>query len=122
MTWDQARQLKAAGVDVGSHSLSHIALAPQTPELIRHELHTARELLQRRIGDHSPHFSYPYGRPASMSPEVESVLLEMGYHCGLTLEQEIVRCERCNLTALPRLIVSAQVGRVLFALWQRFIR
>lgn len=122
MTWQQARELKAAGVDVGSHGLSHVALAPQTPEFIRHELAAARDLLRERIGRHSPHFSYPYGRPAAMSALTEAVLREMGYRCGLTLEQEIVRCETCNILALPRLIVSPKVGRVLFALWQRFLR
>jgi peptidoglycan/xylan/chitin deacetylase (PgdA/CDA1 family) len=121
MTWQQARELKLAGVDVGSHGLSHIALAPQTPDFIRHELATARDLLQQRIGHHSPHFSYPYGRPAAMSPETESLIRETGYHCALTLEQEIVRCEACSLMALPRLTVSARVGRVLFGLWQRFL-
>jgi len=121
MTWQQARELKAAGVDVGSHGLSHIALSPQTPDCIRRELSAARDLLQKRIGDHSAHFSYPYGRPAAMSPETEAFIREMGYRCALTLEQEIVRCETCNLMALPRMIVSAQVGRVLFALWQRFL-
>jgi len=121
MTWQQARELKLAGVDVGSHGLSHIALAPQTPDFIRHELTAARDLLQQRIGHHSPHFSYPYGRPAAMSPETESLIRETGYHCALTLEQEIVRCEACSLMALPRLTVSARVGRVLFGLWQRFL-
>jgi peptidoglycan/xylan/chitin deacetylase (PgdA/CDA1 family) len=121
MTWDQARELKTAGVDVGSHGLSHIALAPQTPDCIRNELVAARELIQQQLGDHSPHFSYPYGRPSAMSPGTESLIREMGYRCGLTLEQEIVRCASCNALALPRLIVSAQVGRVLLALWQRFL-
>ncbi|MGQ9649061.1 MAG: polysaccharide deacetylase family protein [Phycisphaerae bacterium] len=121
MTWQQVRELKLAGVDVGSHGLSHIALAPQTSDLIRHELTAARDLLQARIGGHSPHFSYPYGRPAAMSSQTEALIFEMGYHCALTLEQEIVRCQACHLMALPRLIVSAQVGRVLFGLWQRFL-
>ncbi|HPD32197.1 MAG TPA: polysaccharide deacetylase family protein [Phycisphaerae bacterium] len=121
MTWQQVRELKLAGVDVGSHGLSHIALAPQTSDYIRRELAAARDLLQERIGDHSPHFSYPYGRLAAMSSQTEVLIREMGYHCALTLEQEIVRCPSCNLMALPRLIVSAQVGRVLFGLWQRFL-
>jgi len=56
-----------------------------------------------------------------MSAQTELLIRDMGYHCGLTLEQEIVRCQACNLMALPRLIVSAQVGRVLFGLWQRFL-
>jgi len=120
MTWQQARQLQTAGVDVGSHSLSHIALSPQTPQQIRHELTTARTMLQERLGDHSPHFSYPYGRPDSISPLTESVLSEMGYDCALTLEQNLVHCQGTTLLAMPRLIVPTQIGRLFFTLWQRF--
>jgi len=122
MSWAQARELKSAGVDVGSHSLNHIALGQQPAGVIRHEIIAARDLLQRRIGDHSPHFSYPYGRPAALSDEVDRVVAEAGYQCGLTLVQDVVDGTRANLMRLPRLIVSAQVGRVLLGLWQRFIR
>jgi peptidoglycan/xylan/chitin deacetylase (PgdA/CDA1 family) len=122
MSWDQARELKAAGVDVGSHSLNHIALAPQSPALIRQEIEQASELLHARIGDHSPHFSYPYGREAAVSEDTERAVAEAGYRCGLTLEQDVVEIGRSNVLQLPRLIVSAQVGRVLFGLWQRFAR
>jgi peptidoglycan/xylan/chitin deacetylase (PgdA/CDA1 family) len=87
---------------------------------VRHELTAARDLLQKRLGEHSPHFSYPYGREAAMSEVTDRLVAEMGYHCGLTLEQNIVRCATVDVLRLPRLIVSAQVGRVLFTLWQRF--
>lgn len=122
MTWAQAGQLQAAGVDVGSHSLTHTALGPQSPEAIRREIMEARELLQMRIGDHSPHFSYPYGRLASISDETEAALARAGYNCALTLEQDVVRCEEAPLLRLPRLIVSPQIGRMIFGLWQRFLR
>lgn len=122
LTWQQARELQAAGVDVGSHGLSHIALGPQPPAVIRHELAAARALLQQNLGDHSPHFSYPYGRQASFSEETERQLIQMGYHCAVTLEQNAIDCRNQNLMQLPRLIVSPLVGRVLFGLWQRFIR
>jgi len=122
MTWGQARELKAAGVDVGSHSLTHTALGPQPVEAIRHEVFAARDLLRERIGDHSPHFSYPYGRNASLSDRTEAILVEAGYNCALTLEQDSVRCDHVNLMQLPRLIVSPSIGRMVFNLWQRFLR
>jgi peptidoglycan/xylan/chitin deacetylase (PgdA/CDA1 family) len=120
MSWHQARSLQSAGVDVGSHGASHIALGPQSSECIHQELVEARMLLQERLGDHSPHFSYPYGRPASISDESRRAISEMGYHCALTLEQNVIDCQQADLLALPRLIVSPQVGRTLYALWQRF--
>lgn len=122
MTWDQARQLQSADVEVGNHSFSHIALGPQPVELIRREVLAARDLIQQRLGGHSPHFSYPYGRPEAISESAEAVIREAGYRCALTLEQNTIDTRCPNLLQLPRLIVSADVGRVLFSLWQRFIR
>lgn len=122
MTWPQARQLRSAGVDIGSHGLTHTALAPQPPGTIEYEVRRARELLRMRIGDHGPHFSYPYGRLASLSWQTEAAVAAAGYNCALTLEEDVVRCDQVNLLQLPRLIVSPLVGRTVFNLWQRFLR
>jgi len=122
MTWEQARMLGSAGVDVGSHGLTHTALGPQSLDAVRHEVLAARDLLQARIGDHSPHFSYPYGRSASLSTQTEAMLSEAGYNCALTLEQDVVHGEQVHLLRLPRLIVSPLIGRMVLNLWQRFLR
>lgn len=116
MTWDQARELQAAGVDVGSHGLNHVALAPQALDEIRHEIVAARQLLRRELGEHSPHFSYPYGRRASISAETRGVLTELGYHCALTLDQRIIEGVEHELMELPRLIVPPSAGRMSFTL------
>jgi hypothetical protein len=59
---------------------------------------------------------------ASMSDKSETILAQAGYHCALTLEQDAVRCDEVNLMQLPRLIVSPSIGRMVFSLWQRFLR
>ncbi|NLX14855.1 MAG: polysaccharide deacetylase family protein [Phycisphaerales bacterium] len=122
MTWNQARELQSAGVDIGNHSYSHIALAPQPTDLIHQEVASARDLIQQRLGGYHPHFSYPYGRPEAISPQAEAIIREAGYRCAVTLEQNTIDFRHPNLLQLPRLIVSTDVGRVLFGLWQRFIR
>ena len=57
-----------------------------------------------------------------MSRESETLLAQAGYHCALTLEQDAVHCDEVNLMQLPRLIVSPRIGRMVFSLWQRFLR
>ncbi len=122
LTWDQARQLKAAGVDLGSHSLTHTALAAQPEPAIRREVFLARDLIAQRLGAVGTHFSYPYGRAASINELTERALNEAGYDCAVTLEQDAVRCREVNPLRLPRLIVSPMIGRTVFNLWQRFCR
>jgi peptidoglycan/xylan/chitin deacetylase (PgdA/CDA1 family) len=120
MTWDQARQLRASGVEVGNHSLSHLALAVQDAETIRHQVLAAEDLFKQRLGAPSPHFSYPYGSRLSYSDQTATILREAGCRCALTLVHELVRCPLDDLMCLPRLIVPAQPGRTLTTLWQRF--
>jgi peptidoglycan/xylan/chitin deacetylase (PgdA/CDA1 family) len=121
MTWDQARQLKSAGVGIGNHSLNHLPLGHQPERVIRREIEGGRQLLNARIGAHLPHFSYPYGRQTSVTATTERVLAELGYQSAMTLEQNVVTAAS-SLLRLPRLIVAPQLGRNLFTLWQRFIR
>lgn len=120
MTWEQARHLRASGVEVGNHSTNHLALAVQTPQRIRYEVLASEELFKQHIGPPSPHFSYPYGSRASYSEETAAVLRQAGYRCALTLIHEMVRCPLDDLMSIPRLIVAPRVGRTLTTLWQRF--
>lgn len=120
MNWEQARQLKVAGVDVGNHSLNHVALAVQTPERIHSEVLDAKQILKKQLGSISPHFSYPYGNRSAYSEQTSAVLREAGYQCALTLVHEMVPASLEDLMSLPRLIVSARIGRLLTLLWQRF--
>jgi peptidoglycan/xylan/chitin deacetylase (PgdA/CDA1 family) len=120
LTWAQASQLRSAGVELGSHSVNHVALAVQTTERIREEIRVAEELFKRHIGPPSPHFSYPYGNRLSFSAETADLLRAAGYRCALTLVHEMVPVPLDDLMCMPRLIVSAQPGRTLTLLWQRF--
>jgi len=120
MSWQQISELKSAGVDIGNHSLNHVALALYSPERIREEIVEARELIERRIGNISPHFSYPYGSPASYSNTTEDILTKAGYQCALTTENALVKCPMDNLMRLPRLRIFPQAGRVLHNLWRLF--
>lgn len=120
LTWEQARELRSSGVEVGSHSLSHVALAVQAPDKIREEVFSAEDLFKRRLGPPSPHFSYPYGSRLSYSDETGAILRAGGYRCALTLVHEMVPCPLDDLMCLPRLIVPAEPGRTLTTLWQRF--
>lgn len=72
MGWDDLRGLAAAGMTIGSHSLTHGALT-------REEVRESRRLLEGRLGVRVEHFAYPRGEcPAG----AEEWVREAGYRAG----------------------------------------
>lgn len=70
LSWDQLRQLGAAGATIGNHSVSHEHLVRRAAgedeaawrTRIAMEIRTAGERLEQELGDYLiPAFAYPYG-------------------------------------------------------------
>lgn len=61
LTWDQARELSAAGFEIGSHSFTHANLTTLSESDGLHQLQRAEEVIQQQIQREVHHFSYPYG-------------------------------------------------------------
>jgi len=63
MTWDDCRALISAGMTIGSHSLSHVALATLDPERALAEMAESKAEIERTLGTRCDHFCAPYGTP-----------------------------------------------------------
>lgn len=63
MTSAQVRELLAAGMEVGAHTVSHPILAQTAPESAEQEIVTSRRTLQHLLNDEIATFAYPNGRP-----------------------------------------------------------
>jgi peptidoglycan/xylan/chitin deacetylase (PgdA/CDA1 family) len=62
MTADQLRAVAAAGMEVGSHGLRHVALPSVSDDELAAEVGQSRQALQDITGQHVVGFAYPYGR------------------------------------------------------------
>ncbi len=60
-SWDDLRQLDAAGVSIQSHSTSHRGLSWLAPAEQEEELSRSREALEQAVGKTVHLFAYPYG-------------------------------------------------------------
>jgi peptidoglycan/xylan/chitin deacetylase (PgdA/CDA1 family) len=61
MSATQLREVRKAGVAVGSHTVSHPRLAQESPERQRQELAGSRAALEDLLGEQVRHLCYPYG-------------------------------------------------------------
>jgi peptidoglycan/xylan/chitin deacetylase (PgdA/CDA1 family) len=89
LTWDQAREMSAAGIEFVSHTVSHGNLATASRDEARSELADSRRSLEENLGRPIQFFVYPYGEPfTSGSPEAREMVLallrESGYAGALT--------------------------------------
>jgi len=57
----QLREVQAAGITIGSHSVTHARLAGLAPEVQHRELADSRAALQDRLGAAVDHLCYPFG-------------------------------------------------------------
>jgi peptidoglycan/xylan/chitin deacetylase (PgdA/CDA1 family) len=84
LTWDELREMAAAGMDIESHSMTHTYLSKQRPneaysaylQRLDQELIGSRELLQNRLGRPVELLAYPYGW---FNKSVEIMAVKAGY-------------------------------------------
>jgi peptidoglycan/xylan/chitin deacetylase (PgdA/CDA1 family) len=113
MDWDEVRELAAAGIDVGGHSVSHAVLPNLPPAEARREIEGCREAIAERLGRPPRHFAYPNG---FHSPSVRRAVRAAGYETGSTTEdRENVR--GCDPFALRRKVLweSSTLGPLGFS-------
>jgi len=81
MTWSQAREMDAAGVEIGSHTVTHPILPLMTGDEIARELHDSRSRLETELDRPVTAFCYPNGDyDARVRYEVERA----GYRVAVT--------------------------------------
>ena len=86
MTWDDVRALRAAGMDIGSHTRTHRVLDTMEPRALAEELVGSREDIERAIGARVSAISYPVGRPIRRVPLLERAIRDAGYEVGFSVE------------------------------------
>lgn len=84
MTWEHARALQKAGMDVQSHTRTHRVLQTLTPGELRDELEGSRDDLRRELGVSPRAIAYPVGTPLCHSSPVRTALARSRYEIGLT--------------------------------------
>jgi len=86
LSWDDCRQMVAAGMTIGSHSVSHPRLVDLSRQQAAYELQESKDKIERETGARCNHFACPYGRPfQAYDPGRDPALAqETGYRSFLT--------------------------------------
>jgi peptidoglycan/xylan/chitin deacetylase (PgdA/CDA1 family) len=110
MTWDQVREMSDAGIEFGSHTVSHPILARLEEAQIVEELSTSRECIRAHTGQAVDAVAYPVGKADAYDDRVLRAARACGYRIGLSYESGVNRHLGADLFELRRLAVERYVS------------
>jgi peptidoglycan/xylan/chitin deacetylase (PgdA/CDA1 family) len=61
MDWPQLREVHRAGIEIGSHTVSHPRLTQIPIDIAKREIEDSRDALEQELGAAVASFAYPYG-------------------------------------------------------------
>jgi peptidoglycan/xylan/chitin deacetylase (PgdA/CDA1 family) len=106
MSRAQLEQWLAAGMEVGSHSLSHQRLH-ELPQAVAHcEIADSRAALRNMLGVPIEHFAYPFGH---FTADIVELVRRAGYSSAVTVRPGVARASDDQLQ-LPRILVNGERG------------
>jgi peptidoglycan/xylan/chitin deacetylase (PgdA/CDA1 family) len=128
LDWTQVRELRASGMDIGSHTYSHSNLVRLSRSEVEDELRRSQDLLSDRLGYSIDLFAYPFGKPGvHFTSTTSDVVRTMGYRLAAAVGFRRVR-DSDSLFSIPRFFtdgdtiakLDAKIGGVydLIGWWQ----
>jgi peptidoglycan/xylan/chitin deacetylase (PgdA/CDA1 family) len=84
VTWDQVREMKASGIEIGAHSRTHPSLGKIGNNLLKYEIQGSVEDVTRETGCTPVVFCYPNGQPADYNDLAKRYVREAGCHAAVT--------------------------------------
>jgi len=113
LTWNQIRELHAAGWTIGAHTVTHANVALAAPEDAEADIVGSRDAVAAALGTGVDHFCYPNsgGQHRYVSPGVIEILRRHHFRSATTSRPGALRPD-ADRFQLPRLGVSPRLGPV----------
>lgn len=114
LSWEEIREMKAAGLDFGAHTLNHPHLTELALLEQQREIRDAKKLIEDNLGVAVKHFCYPY---QDFNRETEDLVRQAGFltgsyapsHYDLTFYWD-------NAYALERISIFGRMGLKKFSM------
>jgi peptidoglycan/xylan/chitin deacetylase (PgdA/CDA1 family) len=105
----ELKQLAAAGMSIGAHTLSHPMLSQLSDELAWKEISDCQQLLEKTLGKQVWALAYPFGDSSSVSPREAEMAKRAGYKCAFLNVGGGFGARR-SLYSVPRVHVTADMA------------
>jgi peptidoglycan/xylan/chitin deacetylase (PgdA/CDA1 family) len=119
MTWDMARELRAAGMAIGGHTVAHPVLARLSRERQREEIAGCARRLREELGEPMRWFAYPVGARDAFTADTAELLRECGVELAFSYYGGFAAAARWDPLDVPRVHVDGALGaRVVVQRWR----
>lgn len=85
MTWDHAREMQAAGLNFGCHTMTHRVVSRLSAQEVDYELGASKSLIEARLGCAVLDFAFPFGKRGDRGLSKERIRA-FGYRSAVTTE------------------------------------
>jgi peptidoglycan/xylan/chitin deacetylase (PgdA/CDA1 family) len=79
MTWEMIRELRANGMTIGAHTVSHPILSKLTPQSQLSEIQGSRDRIAAELNEAPRLFAYPVGKPYTFNQDTRAALETAGF-------------------------------------------
>lgn len=114
MTWAQAREMAQAGMEFGSHTVTHPILAMADAKQLRMELEASKADIERATGQPVRALAYPVGGANAVNAQVLAATTQAGYDIAFTYQSGVNRLASTAPLLLKRLHVGRFTDRAMF--------
>lgn len=115
MSWDQVREMSRAGIEFGSHSVSHPILANLDDASLTRELVDSKAVIEREIGKPAQVLAYPVGQDFAYDGRVVQTARAAGYRLAVSYISGVNRLRALDHYGLRRLHVERYTRRADFS-------
>ncbi|MDZ3823467.1 MAG: polysaccharide deacetylase family protein [Pseudoxanthomonas sp.] len=115
MDWHMLRSMRAGGMEIGSHGVSHRMLAKLDDAALLGEIRGSRARLDEELGQDTLAISYPVGGDDSFDARVLAAVEDAGYGFAFTYNNGSNRWPPARRHALLRQSVEADMDAAWFA-------
>ncbi|MBI1357726.1 MAG: polysaccharide deacetylase family protein [Acidobacteria bacterium] len=111
LSWDEAREMAAAGMAIGSHTASHQILSKLTAGQQQDEALRSRQALEEGLGQTVDALAYPVGAQDCFSHETKQALERAGYRAGFSFYGGLNRPGRSDRFDILRFAAGGRFER-----------
>ena len=86
LTWEQIHIMHRAGINFGTHTMSHPVVSRLSIPELEWELRESKRILEQRLEAPVRHFAFPFGKSEECSDAAVSLLAQDGYRSAATTE------------------------------------
>ena len=114
MTWDQIREMHTAGIEFGSHTITHPILSQLDDKALEYELAGSKQQIEQELDDPILVLAYPVGDTTAFDERVMRAAQNSGYRLGVSYIKGVNRLDKLDHFTLYRQHVESYTSKYFF--------